>query len=64
MQEELDPLTSAAYQRLIAERPGFAEYALRKSQSLSPVMWITLAAEMIDQPDQVDALAPSPRPPS
>lgn len=56
VQEELDPLTSAAYQRVLAARPGFAEYALRKSQSLSPVMWSTLAAEIVDQPDQVDAL--------
>ena len=56
VQGERDPLTSAAYQRLIAERPGFAEYALRKAQSLSPVMWATLAAEMADQPNQVDAL--------
>lgn len=53
VQEELDPLGSPAYQRVIVERPGFRAYAERKWASLSPVMWATLAVEMTTQPDQL-----------
>ncbi|HEX5586172.1 MAG TPA: alpha/beta hydrolase [Acidimicrobiia bacterium] len=55
--DELDPLGSEAYRRVVAERPGFAEYAAAKWASLSPVMWSTLAVEITTQPDQLDALA-------
>ncbi len=57
VQDELSPLGSAAYERVIVERPGFREYTERKWASLSPVMWMTLAVEIVDQPDQLDALA-------
>ena len=56
-QDELDPLGSPAYQRVLRERPGFREYADRKWASLSPVMWVTLAVEVTSQPDQLGALA-------
>jgi 2-succinyl-6-hydroxy-2,4-cyclohexadiene-1-carboxylate synthase len=55
-QNELDVLGSEAYQRVLRERPGFQEYADRKWASLSPVMWTTLAVEIIGQPDQTPAL--------
>jgi pimeloyl-ACP methyl ester carboxylesterase len=55
--DELDPLGSDAYQRVVAERPGFRDYAAAKWASLSPVMWSTLAVEITTQPDQLDALA-------
>jgi pimeloyl-ACP methyl ester carboxylesterase len=55
-QNELDVLGSEAYQRVLRERPGFREYADRKWESLSPVMWTALAVEIIDQPDQTAAL--------
>jgi 3-oxoadipate enol-lactonase len=57
VQEELDPLGSPAYQRVVVERPGFRAYAEGKWASLSPVMWATLAVEMTTQPDQLSALA-------
>jgi 3-oxoadipate enol-lactonase len=57
VQDELDPLGSAAYRRLVAGRPGFREYAERKWASLSPVMWMALSAEIVSQPDQLDELA-------
>ena len=57
VQEELDPLGSRAYQRVIVERSGFREYGEGKWASLSPVMWATLAVEMTTQPDQLAALA-------
>jgi pimeloyl-ACP methyl ester carboxylesterase len=56
VQEELDPLGSPAYQRVVVERPGFRGYAERKWASLSPVMWATLAVEITTQPDETAAL--------
>ncbi len=57
VQDELDPLGSPSYRRVLAERPGFREYAERRWASLSPVMWTQLAAEIVLQPDQLAALA-------
>ncbi len=57
VQDELDPLGSPSYRRLLAERPGFREYSERKWASLSPVMWMRLALEMVTQPDQLADLA-------
>jgi len=55
--DELDPLGSEAYQRVVADRPGFREYAADKWASLSPVMWATLAVEITRQADQLGELA-------
>jgi 3-oxoadipate enol-lactonase len=55
-QDELDPLGSAAYQRVLTERPGFREYVDRKWASLSPVMWAALAVEITSQRDQLEEL--------
>ncbi|MEX2100743.1 MAG: alpha/beta fold hydrolase [Acidimicrobiia bacterium] len=63
-QDELDPLGSPAYQRVLRDRPGFKEYADRKWASLSPVMWATLATELTRQPDELDALAAAVRVPT
>jgi len=41
LSDELDLLGSAAYQRVLAERPGFREYADYKWSAQSPVMWAT-----------------------
>jgi len=57
VQDELDPLGSPSYRRLLAERPGFREYSERKWVSLSPVMWMRLALEIVTQPDQLAKLA-------
>jgi pimeloyl-ACP methyl ester carboxylesterase len=56
-QDGLDLLGSPAYDRVLAERPGFREYCDRKWASLSPVMWATLVAEIMGQPDQLADLA-------
>jgi len=60
LSDGLDLLGSAAYQRVLAERPGFAEYVERKWASLSPVMWATLAREIVGQADQLAALSNLP----
>jgi pimeloyl-ACP methyl ester carboxylesterase len=57
LSDELDLFGSRAYQRVLAERPGFREYAEYKWSAQSPVMWATLADEIVHQPDQLAALA-------
>jgi pimeloyl-ACP methyl ester carboxylesterase len=54
--DQLDVLGSEAYQRVVAERPGFLAYAQSKFACLSAVMWATLAVEITTQPLQLDAL--------
>ena len=56
--DELDLLGSPAYQRVLAERPGFREYADRKWASLSPVMWVDVGAR--DHRPARPARRPSP----
>ena len=55
-QDELDPLGSPAYRRLLVEQPGYKDFQDRKWAALSPYMWAALAMELVTQPDQVDAL--------
>jgi 2-succinyl-6-hydroxy-2,4-cyclohexadiene-1-carboxylate synthase len=55
--DELDPLGSEAYQRVVRERPGFEEYARHKWSTLSPVMWSELAVEIACQPDLLPSVA-------
>jgi pimeloyl-ACP methyl ester carboxylesterase len=50
-------LETPAYQRLVAERPGFQEYEDRKWAQLSGVMWGAMARELARQPDQLVLLA-------
>ncbi len=57
LSDELDVLGSESYQRVLAERPGFAEYADYKWHAQSPVMWTTLMHEIVTQPDQLADLA-------
>jgi pimeloyl-ACP methyl ester carboxylesterase len=56
VQDGLDILGSPAYQRVLAERPGFREFAEHKWEALSPVMWTTLAPEIVTQPDETSRL--------
>src|SRR5690349_7576805 len=56
LSDELDLLGSESYQRVLAERPGFKEYADYKWHAQSPVMWQTMMHEIVTQPDQLDAL--------
>jgi 2-succinyl-6-hydroxy-2,4-cyclohexadiene-1-carboxylate synthase len=56
LSDELDLLGSESYQRVLKERPGFAEYADYKWHAQSPVMWTTLMREIVTQPDQLDLL--------
>jgi len=51
-----DPLTTPAHERLIAERPGFAEFSEKKFFAQSPVMYAAMILELVDQPDQLPRL--------
>jgi pimeloyl-ACP methyl ester carboxylesterase len=53
LQDESDPLSTPAHERLLEERPGYAEYQERKWAALSPVMWATLAREIARQPEEL-----------
>jgi 3-oxoadipate enol-lactonase len=57
LSDELDLLGSPSYQRVLAERPGFREYADYKWNAQSPVMWAQLVEEIVRQPDQLAELA-------
>ncbi len=56
LSDELDLLGSESYQRVLAERPGFREYADYKWHAQSAVMWTTMMHDVVTQPDQLDAL--------
>jgi len=56
VQDEMDPLGTPAYHRLLAERPGYREFCERKWEALSREMWIALASELTRQPDQLEAM--------
>jgi 3-oxoadipate enol-lactonase len=50
-------LATPAYERLLADRPGFQDYEDRKWEVLAPAMWAAMAREMARQPDQLALLA-------
>lgn len=51
------PLGTPAYERVLAERPGYQAFNDHKWSTLSPVMWATLVREIRDQPDQLGRLS-------
>jgi pimeloyl-ACP methyl ester carboxylesterase len=54
-----DPLSSPAYERVLAERPGYQEFQDRKWADLSAVMWGAMARELAQQSDDLAAMAAS-----
>jgi 3-oxoadipate enol-lactonase len=55
--DAFSPLGTPAYEKLMAERPGYREFNDRKWATLSAVMWATLGRAIRDQPDELAALA-------
>lgn len=49
--DEARALGTPAYERLLAERAGFAEYADWKWSRLAPAMWAALGPEIVREPD-------------
>jgi pimeloyl-ACP methyl ester carboxylesterase len=56
LSDELDLLGSPAYRRVLAESPGFREYAEYKWHAQSAVMWQVVMHEIVTQPDQLEEL--------
>ncbi|MGH9116579.1 MAG: alpha/beta fold hydrolase [Acidimicrobiales bacterium] len=59
LQQERDdlPRSSPAQQRVLAERPGYEEFGLRKLLAVAPDAYRALAVAMYDQSDRLPALA-------
>lgn len=55
--DAFSPLDTPAYQRVLAQRPGYREFGDAKWRALSRAMWVAMAVEILDQPDQLAALA-------
>lgn len=51
-----DPMEAPAHRRLVAERPGYADFCARKLAESSPVMYSAVLGELADLPDTLDAL--------
>lgn len=50
------PLDTPAHLRLVAQRPEYGEWCESKTLTASPSMWLAVVAEMLHQPDRLDAL--------
>ena len=55
--DAFSPLDTPAYQRTLAERPGYRAFGDAKWAALSRAMWVTMSIEIRDQPDQLAELA-------
>jgi pimeloyl-ACP methyl ester carboxylesterase len=57
------PLDTPAHQRVVAERPGYAEWGEQKFRSTSPYLYCAIVPEFLHQPDSLERLSqmdPSP----
>jgi pimeloyl-ACP methyl ester carboxylesterase len=50
-------LGTPAYERLLAERPGYREFCDAKFLTLARAMYTTMMVEIRDQPEQLERLA-------
>jgi 3-oxoadipate enol-lactonase len=50
------PLETPAHRRLLAERPGYAEFGDRKLRATSPHLYAAMSARFVDTPDRLDDL--------
>jgi 3-oxoadipate enol-lactonase len=55
--EERDPLASPAHKRVVAERPGYAEFCDAKARGAAPAMRLAMMPRFLSQPDRLAALA-------
>jgi len=56
MLDEVAPLKTPAYQRVIDERDGFADFIAWKWSRVAPPMWAALAPQIAREPVDVDRL--------
>jgi pimeloyl-ACP methyl ester carboxylesterase len=57
MDEHESPLTTAADQRVRAEREGYVAFGERKFRACSPAMYAAMALELLEQTDRLPQLA-------
>jgi pimeloyl-ACP methyl ester carboxylesterase len=50
------PPDTAAHGRLLADRPGYAEWCEAKTLAMDPEMWLAVVDDMVAQPDRLSAL--------
>jgi 3-oxoadipate enol-lactonase len=55
--DAFEPLSTPAYEKMLAERPDYKEFNDRKWAKLSAVMWATMGRAIRDQADELAALA-------
>ena len=56
MLDEVAPLRTEAYQRLVDERDGFADFVAWKWSRVAPPMWAALAPQIAHEPVDLDRL--------
>ena len=56
LQQQSGPLDTAAHQRVLATRPGYAEQGVEKMRNVSPEMWCAIVTEIVEQPDRCESL--------
>lgn len=54
------PLHTPAHQKLLDDRPGYAEFGDRKLRATSPALYAAMAPEFISAPDRLEALRQLP----
>src|ERR1700694_513419 len=54
------PLVTPAHNRLLAERPGYAEFGDRKLRATSPALYAAIASAFIETADRLDDLKTLP----
>jgi len=60
MKEHPSPLDTPAHQRLLAQRPGYAEFGERKMRASSPHLYAAMTALFVSSPDRLDDLVTLP----
>ena len=56
MAERQGPLHTPAHQRLLDQRPGYAEFGERKLLATSPALYAAMAPEFLKTPDRLESL--------
>jgi 3-oxoadipate enol-lactonase len=60
MKDRTSPLDTPSHQRLLVERPGYAEFGERKMRASSPHLYAAMTALFVSSPDRLDDLATLP----
>jgi pimeloyl-ACP methyl ester carboxylesterase len=56
-EQGIDPLSTAAHLRLVAERPGYAERGAQLTLACADDMWLSMVDQIVNLPDTCERLA-------